>query len=46
MRQDGPLYRAMKGGYILLCDELNLAPFDVVSFLEPLLTAPGITTYY
>ena len=25
---------------MLLCDELNLAPFDVISFLVPLLSPP------
>ena len=37
---DGPLYLAMRGGYPLLCDEMNLAPSDVISFLVPLLDSP------
>ena len=38
---DGPLYLAMRGGYPLLCDEMNLAPSDVISFLVPLLETPS-----
>ena len=35
---DGPLYLAMKGGHPLLCDEMNLASSDIISFLVPLIT--------
>lgn len=37
---DGPLYLAMRGGCPLLCDEMNLAPSEVISFLVPLLDCP------
>ena len=38
---DGPLYTAMKGGYPLLCDEMNLASSEIICFLVPLLDHPS-----